>query len=175
MQCPRCKKEIQDNSLKCDNCNAKIGSLCYNCNSYNLITALECSNCHAKLLKICSECGAANLPNATRCRKCDIEFVSQVHEEAFSVPIHFESMKSQQKVKERLVNALKDNKMIDRVIIKDEIFDIIAKATTDQGGRETTQIAERQIITELKNLLVNAKEGEKITVDKNFIQKMLGK
>jgi ATP-dependent Lon protease len=75
----------------------------------------------------------------------------------------------------KLNAALKDNKMADRVVIKDEIFDLIAKATTDDGGRETTQIAERQIITKLKNLLVNAKEGEKVTVDKDFIQDLLKK
>ena len=75
----------------------------------------------------------------------------------------------------KLNAALKDNNMLERVTVKDEIFDIIARATTDDGGRETTQIAERQIITKLKNILNNLKDGEKVTVDKDFVQKMLQK
>ena len=70
MQCPKCKNEIEDNSLKCKFCGAKIASVCKDCGTINLITAKECSNCHKVLLKICTECGAANLPEAKACRKC---------------------------------------------------------------------------------------------------------
>ena len=62
MQCPRCKKEIEDNSLKCNFCGAKIASVCKDCGTINLITSTECSGCHKVLIKICSECVAANLP-----------------------------------------------------------------------------------------------------------------
>ena len=75
----------------------------------------------------------------------------------------------------KLNNAIKDNKMLNRVNVKDEVYNLIAKATSDDGGRETTQISERQIITKLKNLLVNANEDEKITVDKSFIENLLRK
>ena len=75
MQCPKCKKEIEDNSLKCKYCNTKIASICKTCGTINPITATECSNCHKVLLKLCSECGAANLPEAKVCRKCGKEFV----------------------------------------------------------------------------------------------------
>lgn len=75
----------------------------------------------------------------------------------------------------KLNNAIKDNKMSNRVNVKDEVYNLIAKATSDDGGRETTQISERQIITKLKNLLVNANEDEKITVDKSFIENLLRK
>ena len=36
MQCPKCKNEIENNSLKCSFCNSKVGSLCKNCNTYNI-------------------------------------------------------------------------------------------------------------------------------------------
>ena len=81
MQCPKCKKEIEDNSLK------------------------ECSGCHKVLIKICSECGAANLPNAKACRKCGIEFVQP---KIIPKPEYNASKNSQQKVKTKLLEAIKD-------------------------------------------------------------------
>jgi ATP-dependent Lon protease len=75
----------------------------------------------------------------------------------------------------KLEGALKENKMWDKVSVNDNVYESIAKRTSDDGGRETTQIAERLIITKLKNLLINTKDGEKITVDENFINKLLQK
>lgn len=112
MQCPKCKKEIEDHSLKCNFCNAKVGSLCKHCGTYNLITATQCSGCGEILLRLCSECGAANLPNAKACRKCGIEFVSP--EEPTNKPSdnlhpeYYASMNSQQKVKAKLLEGIKD-------------------------------------------------------------------
>ena len=77
MQCPKCKKEIDDKSLICQFCNKKIGSICKVCNTYNPINAEKCSNCNQILLKIWSECGAANFPEATSCRKCGIDFINE--------------------------------------------------------------------------------------------------
>lgn len=108
MQCPKCKKEIQDNSLKCSFCNARVGSFCKKCNTYNLITAVECSKCGNILLKICSECGSANLPNATACRKCGIEFLSEEQQAELLQPMYFASMNSQQKAKAKLLEGIKD-------------------------------------------------------------------
>ena len=107
MQCPKCKKEIDNNSLKCNFCGTKVGSLCKKCNSYNLITATSCENCGEMLLKICTECGAANLPNAKLCRKCGIEFVSEEKTESVVQPTFFASMDSQQKIKAKLVEGIK--------------------------------------------------------------------
>lgn len=105
MQCPRCKKEIEDNSLKCSFCGAKIASVCKDCGTVNPITSLECSGCHKVLLKICSECGAANLPEAKACRKCGIEFVKIKSE---IKPEYTANKSSQQKVKLQLLEAIKD-------------------------------------------------------------------
>ena len=108
MLCPKCKNEIEDNSLICPECNTKIGSFCKDCGTYNLITAEECSGCGKKLLRICSECGAANLPDSKICRKCGIEFLSKESEEELLQPIYFADMNSQQKVKSLLIEGLKD-------------------------------------------------------------------
>ena len=108
MLCPKCKNEIEDNSLICPECNTKIGSFCKDCGNYNLITAEECSGCGKKLLRICSECGAANLPDSKICRKCGIEFLSKESEEELLQPIYFADMNSQQKVKSLLIEGLKD-------------------------------------------------------------------
>ena len=105
MQCPKCKSEIKDNSLKCANCGARVALVCKNCGQINPITATECSGCHKVLIKICTECGAANVPEAKSCRKCGIEFVKP----KFSPkPEYSASKSSQQKVKAKLLDAIKD-------------------------------------------------------------------
>ena len=113
MLCPKCKKEIKNNSLKCEHCGARTGSLCTNCGSFNPITATECNKCKKVLLKICSECNSANLPNAKKCRKCGIEFVSVSTKDAAN-PINFNNLNSQQKVKSLLLEGIKniDHKII---------------------------------------------------------------
>ena len=110
MLCPKCKKEIKDNSLKCEFCNAKTGSRCTDCGAFNPITATECHNCKKALLKICSECGAANLPNAKNCRKCGIEFVKDLNiiQENSYAP-SFGTTNSQQKVRLMLLEGIKNS------------------------------------------------------------------
>lgn len=105
MLCPKCKNQIEDNSLKCNNCGAKVASICKNCGTINPITATECSNCHKVLLKICDECGAANLPDAKFCRKCNVEFIK---EKFNPQPEYSADMSSQQKVKAKLIDSIKD-------------------------------------------------------------------
>src|SRR5574344_582035 len=77
MKCPKCKKELAENIIKCPNCGIKIGRLCPNCNAYNLITNTTCISCGETLLKVCSKCHSINLPNATNCRKCGTELISK--------------------------------------------------------------------------------------------------
>lgn len=105
MQCPKCKNEIEDNALRCDHCGAKVASVCKNCGTINPITSTECSGCHKVLIKICSECGAANLPDSKSCRKCGIEFVKP---KTTAKPEYSANKNSQQKVKAKLLEAIKD-------------------------------------------------------------------
>ena len=93
--------------MKCKFCGTKIASVCKDCGTINPITAKECSNCHKVLLKICTECGAANLPEAKACRKCGMEFV--IPQKKFNPkPEYSAEMNSQQKVKARLLDSIKD-------------------------------------------------------------------
>ncbi len=111
MQCPKCKNEIEDNTLRCSYCGARVASICKNCGTINQITSTECSGCHKVLIKICSECGAANLPSAKSCRKCGIEFVKH----NISPKVEYTANRnSQQKVKAKLLDAIKD---VDSTII----------------------------------------------------------
>lgn len=105
MQCPKCKSEIEDNTLKCPSCGAKVASVCKDCGTINPITAKECSNCHKVLIRICTECGAANLPEAKACRKCGFEFVKPKYNPK---PEYTAEMNSQQKVKAKLLDSIKD-------------------------------------------------------------------
>ena len=107
MQCPKCKTEVENNSLRCSNCGAKVASYCKKCGAYNPINALECKNCGEVLLKICPECGAANLPNALVCRKCAVKFnVNQTHPEV-SIPKYNPVSISQQRAKTLLLAGIK--------------------------------------------------------------------
>ena len=105
MQCPKCKNEVEKDALRCEYCGAKIASVCKNCGTINSITSTECAGCHKVLLKICSECGAANLPDAKLCRKCGIEFVKP---KPNIRPEYTAQANSQQKVKTKLLDAIKD-------------------------------------------------------------------
>ena len=107
MQCPKCKTEVNNKLLKCSSCGTRIASICKDCGMINPINATECSRCHKVLLKICSECGAANLPEAKSCRKCKIEFVNP---NIIKKPEYTAEMNSQQKVKTKLLEAIKNGK-----------------------------------------------------------------
>lgn len=105
MQCPKCKSEIKDNSLKCANCGARVALICKNCGHINPITETVCTNCNKVLIKFCSDCGAANVPEAKTCRKCGNEFVKP----KFTQKVEYSSTKiSQQKAKTKLLDAIKD-------------------------------------------------------------------
>ena len=113
MLCPKCKKELDEKALKCDKCGTRVASVCKNCGTINPIRAIECSKCHQQLLKICTECGSANLPNAKSCRRCGVQFVDKREAKAKananqSTPEYYSDMKSQQKVKAMLLDAIKD-------------------------------------------------------------------
>lgn len=112
MQCPKCKKEIKNNSLKCEYCGSKIGTLCKKCGKYNPINAIKCSSCNEPLLKICTECNSANLPNAKKCRKCGIEFINE--QVKANINTNSDNLNTQQTVKLKLIEAIKnvDSKII---------------------------------------------------------------
>lgn len=80
MRCPKCKEEIQDKSLKCTHCGARIASLCKKCGAYNSVYNLNCVNCNSELLKLCPSCKAVNFPDSKACRKCGYGFIEEPEE-----------------------------------------------------------------------------------------------
>lgn len=70
MECPICKKNIPDSTLRCPSCKARTGLLCNSCGTVNRLGALVCKNCKTELLKLCKHCNSVNFPIATKCRKC---------------------------------------------------------------------------------------------------------
>jgi len=112
MLCPKCKNELDENTLKCPDCGTRVATVCKKCGSVNSIRAIECSHCHEPLLKICTECGSANLPSADFCRKCGVQFISTdvVKKKAneAAAPEYTADVKSQQKARNILLDAIKD-------------------------------------------------------------------
>ena len=74
MICPRCKKQIPNETINCPHCNIKIGTRCKHCGAYNLIYNKSCVECGTELVKFCPRCKSANFPNASVCRKCGHSF-----------------------------------------------------------------------------------------------------
>ena len=74
-------------------------------------------------------------------------------------------------VEQKISKALPLNKLSDKVEFSDNIYEAIAKRTTDQGGRHSTQLVDKFII-QLKKLVNNNKSGEKIKVDDALLDEM---
>lgn len=70
MICPKCKKQIEEKSLKCSHCGARVAVLCKKCSAYNSVYNLNCVSCNNVLLKVCPACKSVNFPQAEVCRKC---------------------------------------------------------------------------------------------------------
>lgn len=85
MICPKCKKQITDNILRCNHCGARVATLCKKCNTYNSIYNINCTNCNNALLKICPSCKCVNRPEAKKCRKCGYNFEQKQTEEVISI------------------------------------------------------------------------------------------
>lgn len=96
MLCIKCKKEIDDDSLRCEYCNTKVQTVCPVCKTKNPVREEFCAGCGLQLLKYCPHCGKVNLPNAENCRKCgeafeledeDMVSISRLMEEAAEAEI----------------------------------------------------------------------------------------
>lgn len=80
MKCPKCKSDIKENQIRCENCGTKVKAKCPNCGAINHITSLSCQACKKELIKRCPECSAYNLADANDCRKCGYLFVKETNE-----------------------------------------------------------------------------------------------
>ena len=102
MKCPKCKKQIPENVMKCPHCSARVGVICKSCNSYNYVYNKNCTNCGSELIKICPNCKSANLTSSVKCRKCghDLLRKEQIQYDA--------DFQTQQNAKDYLVKSLND-------------------------------------------------------------------
>ena len=123
MLCPKCKKEISDESLKCSECGTKVARLCPKCKTRNILTEKKCTNCGYELLKTCSNCGSANLAKATTCRRCGADFRQKAKKQVKpetqtekstiidSMPkyeaVYYTQQKAKEKLKESVLNPEK--------------------------------------------------------------------
>lgn len=76
--CPKCKKPVDSNAIRCPHCNMRLRVVCPTCNTANLFGLDSCVNCGTVLLKYCEKCGSANFPDAKECRKCHTSFEEEV-------------------------------------------------------------------------------------------------
>ena len=113
MICPKCKKTIPDNTIKCPYCKTRVGMICKKCNTINSLFDFNCKNCGAELLKLCPNCSSANILNAEKCRKCGQEFPKPKAEpEEFRLE-YCADMVSQKSAKDILIKAIQsDDKKI---------------------------------------------------------------
>lgn len=76
--CPKCKKEVNENDIRCPHCNMRLKQICPSCNTANQFGVEKCLNCGTVLLKYCENCGSANLAAVAECRKCRTPFEKEV-------------------------------------------------------------------------------------------------
>ena len=70
MLCPKCKNEIQENSLKCESCGTRVGRICPNCKTHNVVTAHKCKNCGCEFVPTYKQALWAMHMGTTRHLKC---------------------------------------------------------------------------------------------------------
>lgn len=76
--CPKCKKQVDSNAIRCPHCGMRLQVVCPTCNTANLFGLDSCISCGTVLLKYCENCGSANFPDAKECRKCHSSLEEEV-------------------------------------------------------------------------------------------------
>ena len=154
MICPRCKKQIPNETINCPHCNMKIGSICKHCGAYNLINNKACIECGTDLVKFCPECKAANFPNASHCRKCGYSFKSsknkQINDNSKILP-----------PRQFVLPEIKTDKKKKRTVIKN-IQSPNIKTTSRQLTGEPL-LPEKTLLQSNEKILSNHKISKKIT------------
>ena len=93
MQCPKCKNKIDDNILRCPNCNLMVRIVCPQCKTISPMGKKFCAECGFKFFVSCPSCNTVNLYSAQSCRKCgnslgkkDVDMVEIPIEEVLTQP-----------------------------------------------------------------------------------------
>ncbi len=175
MICPKCKKEIPQNTLTCPHCSTKIGTICKKCNTYNFIYNKACIECGEELLRFCPQCKAANFPTAKQCRKCGFDFEnSQLYSNNKSNSKEKNTKKSstlvppKQFVVPHIEEKQDDNKKKDAVYkVKNRKFEVPELAKSDDDLLAPV----RKFINNKRKPVVNTKrtlESKKKTTNKKL-------
>lgn len=113
--CPKCKKEVNENELRCPHCNTRLKQACPTCGTLNPFGTEICSNCQTVLLKYCENCGSANLPTSVVCRKCSAPLVSPKNNEEAQIKFFIhpqEEIKKQPSLFQRYENETQNTKPV---------------------------------------------------------------
>lgn len=138
--CPKCKKPVNDNAIRCPHCNMRLKVICPTCNTANLFGLDACTNCGTVLLKYCETCGSANFPDAKECRKCHTSFEEQV--------LTFEKNRSKTFSKQKSAST-----KIVEPIKKEEVEEqIIPENLAYQPQEEIIDVPEEEIIDETNDV-----------------------
>lgn len=76
--CPKCKKAVEEDAIRCPHCNMRLNVVCPTCNTINTFGVEKCTECGTLLIKYCEVCNSANLPDAHECRKCQTPLETEV-------------------------------------------------------------------------------------------------
>lgn len=147
--CPKCKKPVNDNAIRCPHCNMRLKVICPTCNTANLFGLDTCTNCGTVLLKYCETCGSANFPDAKECRKCHTSFEEQV--------LTFEKNRS------KTFSKQKSSTKITEPIKKEEVEEqIIPENLAYKPQEEIIDVPEEEIINKTNNNTVQDEDVEVI-------------
>lgn len=86
LKCPRCYKEVPENSRKCWNCHSELTlsddkerfllskNFCPNCNFSNAPDFRFCGRCGSRLTKVCENCNFETVLETKFCGRCGAKF-----------------------------------------------------------------------------------------------------
>lgn len=144
LYCPKCKKTVGENDIRCPHCNMRLKVICPTCNLANPFGMEFCEQCGTMLLKYCDFCNSANLPEAKECRKCHNTFDSKF--------LNLEKRHKKSAKKEALDENVADKVKETKEIIKEEpVFSqesefIPQKEITNSEEKSNTQNIEKEAI-----------------------------
>ena len=101
MECPKCHKEIPDNSTKCPYCKKVLSLVCPNCRTIG--HSAVCESCGYIILEKCSKCGNIVSTSANKC-KCGFSTNKSVAynecetDEFAAITLNFGSLKAIRKI-----------------------------------------------------------------------------
>lgn len=108
-ECPKCKNTVEEQDIRCPNCNMRLKVVCPTCGETNNFGEESCSNCGEILIKYCPSCSSSNLPTATECRKCGTNLT-------FSSSANTTIPNEEEQIEEVVVEEIQTNEQIEQTV-----------------------------------------------------------